>query len=87
MTYQWLEWAKQIQAIAQIGLTYTKDPYDVERYEELRRISVDILAHHTRQERSPIELLLPMKRVMLRQRWIFGALCSGTIKFCSFRRR
>lgn len=24
--YQWLEWAKELQFIAQAGLTYTKDP-------------------------------------------------------------
>jgi hypothetical protein len=39
---KWLEWAKQIQSIAQIGLTYAKDVYDLERYEALRQISVDI---------------------------------------------
>ena len=40
----WLAWAKQIQAIAQIGLTYTRDPYDRERYEQLRHIAAEIFA-------------------------------------------
>ncbi|HER2209535.1 TPA: NUDIX hydrolase N-terminal domain-containing protein, partial [Streptococcus pyogenes] len=40
MDMKWLEWAKQIQAIAQTGLTYAKDIYDIERYEELRRMSI-----------------------------------------------
>ena len=31
--YQWLEWAKELQFIAQAGLTYTKDPFDKERFE------------------------------------------------------
>ena len=26
--YQWLEWAKELQFIAQAGLTYTKDLFD-----------------------------------------------------------
>src|SRR4029453_8249019 len=28
----WLRWAERLQAIAQTGLTYAKDPYDLERY-------------------------------------------------------
>jgi ADP-ribose pyrophosphatase YjhB (NUDIX family) len=39
----WLEVAKRIQAIAQNGLTYSEGMYDLERYEELREISVKIL--------------------------------------------
>jgi ADP-ribose pyrophosphatase YjhB (NUDIX family) len=38
----WLRWAERLQAIAQTGLTYAKDPYDQERYAELRRIAVEI---------------------------------------------
>jgi len=30
----WLRWAERLQAIAQTGLTYAKDPYDLERYGE-----------------------------------------------------
>jgi HAD superfamily hydrolase (TIGR01549 family) len=44
---QWLDWAKQIQSIAQIGLTYAKDVFDLERYEALRQISVDIVDNYT----------------------------------------
>jgi hypothetical protein len=29
---RWLEWDKQVQAIAQNGLTYTDDPFDHQRY-------------------------------------------------------
>ena len=38
----WLRWAQRIQAIAQTGLTYAHDPFDRERYEELRRIAVEM---------------------------------------------
>jgi len=41
---QWLEWAKQLQSIAQIGLTYTKDQYDIERFEAIRKIAAEIMA-------------------------------------------
>ena len=40
----WLRWAERLQAIAQTGLTYAKDPYDLERYGELRALAVEIAA-------------------------------------------
>jgi ADP-ribose pyrophosphatase YjhB (NUDIX family) len=41
---EWLDWVRRLQAIAQSGLTYAKDPYDVERYEQIRRIAAEIAA-------------------------------------------
>jgi ADP-ribose pyrophosphatase YjhB (NUDIX family) len=35
---------QRLQALAQAGLTYATDPYDRERYEELRAISVRLLS-------------------------------------------
>ncbi|MFZ5826245.1 MAG: NUDIX hydrolase [Bacillota bacterium] len=43
----WFQWAQRIQAIAQTGLTYGRDPYDLERYAELRSIAAEILSAHT----------------------------------------
>ena len=43
----WLRWAIEIQSIAQCGLTYSKDVYDIERYEKLRDISAEMLAYKT----------------------------------------
>lgn len=62
MTPKWLEWAKQIQAIAQTGLAYTKDVYDAERYEQLREISIDILDSYTKVDREIIELSFANER-------------------------
>lgn len=44
---KWLEYAKRLQAIAQAGLEYSKDKYDIERFEEIRNISIDIVNHYT----------------------------------------
>ena len=55
MSNQWLEWAKRIQALSQTGLTYSKDIYDIERYEELRQISVEIMTEYTELEMSKIK--------------------------------
>lgn len=43
----WLLWAREIQAVAQTGLAFTKDPYDKERYHALRALSVRIMSAHT----------------------------------------
>lgn len=55
MSKQWLDWAKRIQALSQSGLAFSKDLYDIERYEELRAISVEIMAEHTDLEIHTIE--------------------------------
>lgn len=41
---QWLAWVREIQATAQTGLTFTRDPYDRERYEALRHLAARIMA-------------------------------------------
>jgi len=43
----WLTWAMEIQAIAQNGLAYCEGVYDRERYEQLRKISSEMLAYKT----------------------------------------
>lgn len=40
---EWLEWAKELQFIAQAGLTYSKDAFDIERFERIREISAEIV--------------------------------------------
>lgn len=44
---KWLKWAIEIHSLSQIGLTYTKNVYDRERYERLREISAEMLAKKT----------------------------------------
>src|SRR5262249_50298148 len=44
MIPQWLALAQRLQAIAQSGLAYCKDPYDRERYEEARHLAAEIVA-------------------------------------------
>ena len=40
---KWLKWAIEIQSLAQAGLTYTDNVYDIERYERLREIAAEII--------------------------------------------
>lgn len=44
MRPHWLELARRFQAVAQNGLAHYKDPYDRERYEEIRRLAADMMA-------------------------------------------
>ena len=39
----WLRWAVELQSIAQAGLTYGRDCYDLERYARLREIAAEML--------------------------------------------
>jgi len=42
-----LDWCSRLQAIAQNGLTFTRDPYDTERYTAIREIAAEMLASIT----------------------------------------
>ena len=39
-----LEWIQRLQTITQAGLTYARDPYDRERYEQLQALTAEIAA-------------------------------------------
>lgn len=41
----WLRWAMELQFIAQAGITYSKDTFDIERFERLREIAAEIVSH------------------------------------------
>ena len=51
----WLNWAREMQAIAQTGLAYSKDPYDHERYRAIRSLAARIMADHSGTEFSHIQ--------------------------------
>ncbi|MBT5875191.1 MAG: NUDIX hydrolase [Candidatus Latescibacteria bacterium] len=40
----WVEWVKQVKAISQIGKQFSKDPYDLERYDQLQELSHEMFA-------------------------------------------
>lgn len=43
-TQQWLAWIVELQSLAQAGLTYGKDPFDLERYTRIRELSAEMMA-------------------------------------------
>jgi len=50
----WLNWAIELQSLAQSGLTYGKDVYDRERYERIREISAEMISH---KSEIPVEIV------------------------------
>ena len=52
---QWLSWAMEIQSLAQAGLAYTDNVYDIERYERLRRIAAEIIEKKTEIPMEKVE--------------------------------
>lgn len=40
---KWLVWARELQALAQTGLTFTQDPFDRQRYERIRELAADMI--------------------------------------------
>lgn len=44
---KWLDWAREIQAIAQTGETYTLNEWQSQRYQRLMEISAEIISQHT----------------------------------------
>lgn len=50
----WVDWAIELQSLAQIGLTYAKDDFDCERYERIRAIAAEIM---TQRSGLPVEVV------------------------------
>ena len=58
-----LKWATEIDSIAQAGLTYSKDVYDIDRFNQLKNIAADIISESTNLE------LHKVKEVLFEERW------------------
>jgi ADP-ribose pyrophosphatase YjhB (NUDIX family) len=52
---QWLQWAVELQSIAQSALYYCKDAYDIERFNRIRAISAEMIHYQSD---------IPMEKVM-----------------------
>jgi ADP-ribose pyrophosphatase YjhB (NUDIX family) len=54
----WLEWARRLNALAQTGLTYAENSYDIERYTAIRTIAAEMIAHGAGLETGRVLSLL-----------------------------
>lgn len=55
MSLKWLEWSQRLQAIAQNGLTYSDNPYDVERYKQMRTIASEVMSSYSDLEATYLQ--------------------------------
>ena len=52
----WLTLGRELQSIAQIGLTFCKDPFDRQRYERIRELAASVIAQNSgRDERDLLD--------------------------------
>lgn len=51
---KWMEWAQEIFSLSQSGLTYSQNPYDLERYKRLQEISAEIIASQSQLEKEAV---------------------------------
>jgi len=54
---QWLKWARELQSIAQAGLAYSKNEYDLERFKQILSLSGEIMAEGSGEPLERIEKL------------------------------
>lgn len=53
-TPRWLEWAREIQALAQTGYHYSDNDYQRERYHRLSEIAAEIISEHSVLDYEPL---------------------------------
>ena len=47
---KWIEWSQKLQSIAQNGLTYAKDKFDIERYKDIQNIAAEIISTYSEHD-------------------------------------
>jgi ADP-ribose pyrophosphatase YjhB (NUDIX family) len=57
MQPKWLDWTQRLQAIAQCGLTYTKNPFEIERYEAVQQIAAEIVSAYCDLDPEQVRVL------------------------------
>lgn len=58
--FSWLDRAKELQAIAQNGITFARDPFDLDRYRRIREIAAEMMAKGS---------MTPQTLIDARRRW------------------
>ena len=51
---KWLAWAREIYSLSQVGLTYTKNEFDLERYKRLQEIVAEMIASQSELAKQTI---------------------------------
>jgi ADP-ribose pyrophosphatase YjhB (NUDIX family) len=62
MKYDWLLLTQKLNSIVQAGLTYSDNPFDINRYEQLQQLSAEILHDFTGEEMDKITNLIKSEK-------------------------
>lgn len=54
----WLSWSRELHSIAQAGLTYAQNDFDLQRYRRLREITADLTAALADGAPEPVRMLV-----------------------------
>src|SRR5688572_27139622 len=57
----WSSWARDLQTLAQAGLTYCRDEFDLDRYRSVQRIAAEIIEAHSTASIEEVTELLTME--------------------------
>jgi len=52
---RWIEWAQRLQALAQSGITYSHNPFELERYHIIEDIAVEMLSANDSEDFQTIK--------------------------------
>jgi hypothetical protein len=55
-------WAERLQLIAQAGLTYSQNPYDLQRFSQIQALAAEMLAANSETSQEKIKALLADER-------------------------
>jgi ADP-ribose pyrophosphatase YjhB (NUDIX family) len=58
----WLDWLRTLTTVSQAGLAYSKDPFDRERYGQLKQLCAEIIAHHSGKSVEEASALLELEK-------------------------
>jgi ADP-ribose pyrophosphatase YjhB (NUDIX family) len=50
----WMEWAREIFSLSQAGLTYSENPFDIDRYKRMQEITAEMIASRSDLEKEAV---------------------------------
>jgi ADP-ribose pyrophosphatase YjhB (NUDIX family) len=51
---KWMDWAREIYSLSQAGITYSQNPYDIERYKRLQQITAEMIESQSEMDKEAI---------------------------------
>ena len=75
---RWLQWARDLQALAQNGLLYAEDGYDLERYRKIERIAAEMMSAGSGNTIMHVEKLFNKEVGYQTLKWTHEELFLGT---------